>query len=184
MSTAAKIPASPKKKGKGCGCAIAVVVLLLLVGGVLASVRFGMLKLPVNIPGITPSGRPSPPLYGEGADMYAPDAAVEAPEDTEPAAPAPEPEPTLPERAQAAPTVVDEEQGARRLARTWNAMKPEDLVRLVERGWTDEELARVLLHMDPQNVARLLSAMDPEQASRVSRELQAQASVVRPEVEP
>jgi hypothetical protein len=84
------------------------------------------------------------------------------------------------------------EQGAEALAAVWNEVKTPELI-LITANWKEDELVKVLLHMDGDKVAKLLDQLakgdsenhvkeDPLRASKLSKILQEQSSVVKPKV--
>ncbi len=156
--------------------AIVILVPVLLIGGVGGAAFMGVIK----IPGITPKAKLAANLYGEGTDLYAPDADTEVKIDAtvepiEPAAPPvakkPEAEPEEPE------PVLDPELGAKKLAKVWNALSTEDLM-AVSATFKDDELALVLSKMEVEKVAALVGEMEPKRGASVSRQLARIASVV------
>ena len=185
--------AKPKKKGKkGLIIVIVAGVLVLAGGGVVGAAVMGL----INIPGLT-SKKQSASLYGEGNELYGEGGELLATNDSESTSPDtttaldgkdetdavqddPTDEPETEIVAQSEPEpIVDPEVGAKKLAKVWNEMKPAELVNITVE-YQDTELARVLKNMDSSQVAKLLAIMDPKVAARVSKEMEAQGSVLPP----
>lgn len=73
----------------------------------------------------------------------------------------------------------DIEKGAASLASIWNGISPAR-IEAIAKDWKDEDLARVLAHMDDDKVAEFLSFIkDVGRASKLSRLLQDRASKPR-----
>lgn len=156
--------------------AIVILVPVLLIGGVGGAAFMGVIK----IPGITPKAKLAANLYGEGTDLYAPDADTEVKIDAtvEPSEPAAPPVAKKPEEVPEVPEpVLDPELGAKKLAKVWNALSTEDLM-AVSATFKDDELALVLSKMEVEKVAALVGEMDPKRGASVSRQLARIASVV------
>ncbi len=161
---------------------ILIVVPVLVVGGVVAVALLGA----INIPGLTPKKHKGPSLYGEAAvGQYAEN--TPAPKATEPepanvdAPGQPAPPPPVKKAAKPVAPTTDPEAGNKKLAKLWNEMKPEELAKVVEQGWSEAELAQVFNKMEPDKAAKVLALMKPAQASKVSRELQKEAAKLKPE---
>ena len=84
----------------------------------------------------------------------------------------------------------DPEQGADALATVWNEIDTPELI-AISRNWKDDELVRVLTHMDNDKVAKFIDELakgdpdsnvkgDPLRASKVSKALQDLGSIVKP----
>lgn len=84
--------------------------------------------------------------------------------------PKPKPKPVI----KPAPT-SDPAKGATRVAKVWNQLEPEALVK-VAGTWPDPELAAVLVKMEDRKVAGLLAALPPAKASSVSQAIRKEAS--------
>lgn len=154
--------------------AVVILVPVLLIGGVAGAAFMGVIK----IPGITPKAKLAANLYGEGTDLYAPDAEVKIDATVEPIEPTPPPVAKKPEAEPEEPEpVLDPELGAKKLAKVWNALPTEDL-QAVSATFKDDELALVLSKMEVEKVAALMSAMDPKRGASLSRQLARIASVV------
>lgn len=69
------------------------------------------------------------------------------------------------------------EVGQKKLAKLWNEMEPTTLSGITK-DWNEKDLAGILVRMDTAKVAEFLSSLDPKRASKLSRELQKQASIV------
>lgn len=134
--------------------------LILGMGGVIAA---GMLGY-IQIPGITPS----PPV----AEADLSDEPIERePEPVAVVEPLVPPSPPPAPAPQVAVSRVDPDRGDRRLASLWNDLETQRLVEITQ-DWPEEELARVLLRMDPSAVAEYLAALpDARRASALSRRL-------------
>jgi hypothetical protein len=87
------------------------------------------------------------------------------------------------------PVRKDPELGADALATVWNEVKIPELVKITS-NWKDEDLAKVLVHMETEKVAKLLGQIangdpeakidpKPERASKLSKILQDQGSLVK-----
>jgi hypothetical protein len=138
----------------------------------------------VNIPGITPQKehkKTPPPEAKTTAVKVAPKKATPA------LTPTPKP------KVVANLIKKDPDQGADALAAVWSEMKVQDLVKVTEK-WNDADLAKVLMHMEPDKVAKLLSELtqgepdtkpkvpaNPERASKLSKILQDQGSIIKTE---
>ncbi len=157
---------SEKKKGKkGLVIALAVLLPLLIVGGVVGAAFAGLIK----IPGITPK---KAAMYGEANYLLDKD---DAPKPT----PAPEEEPKPETKEEKEPPkpkvqvtsedpVMDEEQGAKKLAAIWNNMEAAQVLRLAAET-NDNDLARIMAKMDAELVAEVLGTMpDARRAARLS----------------
>jgi len=156
---------SEKKKGKkGLVIALAVLLPLIIVGGVVGAAFAGLIK----IPGITPK---KAAMYGEANYLDKEDAPKPTP------APEGEPKPE-PKEAKEPPKpkvqvtsedpVLDEEQGAKKLAAIWNNMEAAQVLRLAAET-NDNDLARIMAKMDAELVAEVLGTMpDARRAARLS----------------
>jgi hypothetical protein len=148
-------------KGKKKGPLIAMIVApLVLGGGVVGAALTGA----VNIPGLTPKKAKPPAGYGERKD--------EKPAAKKPAAPPEEAPPAAnkePER--------DPEAGAKKLAQFWNNVETRRLVEIAK-GYRDDDLAPILVKMDPEKVAEILAAIEPARATKLSQQIQSEASLV------
>ncbi|MCW5939124.1 MAG: hypothetical protein KF884_03700 [Fimbriimonadaceae bacterium] len=140
---------------------VAIVVPILLGGGVLGAALAGV----INIPGLTPKRAKPPVPYGE------------------PSLPTPTRPEAKPALKRPTPTVKvdavakDAEQGAKKLASLWNNLPVEKLVELAA-AYSDDELARVVLVMDPEKASELLASLDGKRAATLSKQVQDKASVV------
>jgi hypothetical protein len=173
-----------------------VLLPVLLIGGLAGAGLMGV----VNIPGLTPArGAGAEKLYTEEAEGAKTEGAKAAP--AQPPASGlragadgtrmrsgPQPDfsrtPAGPHQgADQARTgsgpQPDLDAGARRVARLWAQIETPRLLQVVE-DWPDEDLARVIGHLEAGKAAELLSAMDPRRASRLSREIQRTAAAPRP----
>ena len=85
------------------------------------------------------------------------------------------------DEAKAAPKeTIDAQKGTEKLADLWNQMETTTLVKIIA-DWKDPELVKVLATMDDGKVAELMTAIakdKPARASKLSKQLQALASVV------
>lgn len=154
--------------------AVVILVPVLLIGGVAGAAFMGVIK----IPGITPKAKLAANLYGEGTDLYTPDAELKIETEAEPIEPTPPPVAKKPEEVPEEPEpVLDPELGAKKLAKVWNALPTEDL-QAVTATFKDDELALVLSKMEVEKVAALMSEMDPKRGASISRQLARIASVV------
>ncbi len=127
----------------------------------------------IPIPGLSPSKKKPPTLYGESASK----------EDPKTASTKTEPAPTATARIPSPPKVVkaetpptpDLQKGAKKIARLWNLIDSSKLLPVTEK-WKDVDLARVLAFMESDKAAMLLSLMAPDRASKLSLEIQKEAS--------
>ena len=93
----------------------------------------------------------------------------------------PKPEKAVPKVAK-----KDPDQGADTLATVWNEIKTPELIK-ISANWKDDELAKVLGHMDNSLVAKFLDEMakggeskpNPVRASKLSKILQDQGSIIK-----
>lgn len=151
---------------------ILILVPLLILGGVFGAAKMGM----IQIPGISP--KKAAGLYGDDKDALAlyendkpePEVKVEEqpPVTHTPAAEQKPPEPDY---------ELDKAEGRKKLAKLWNTMEVNALVRIIE-DWKDEDLAPQLAVMDPEKVSQILAALDAKRASRLSKLIQEEASKV------
>ena len=139
----------------------------------------------INIPGITPvkKAKNAQAGYTEKDEKLAqkkPATPTTAPKKLE------EPKKEPPKLAT---TKLDPDQGADALAAVWNEIKVPELAKITA-NWKDEDLVKVLMHMDTDKVAKLLTQIatgdpvakvdpKPERASKISKILQDQGSVVK-----
>ena len=162
-------PKKAKKKGGKKKLLILLPVVLILIGGGVTA--FLATKGIVKIPGLTPKK-----LMSKASALYG-DKKEELVKKEEPKPkPKPKPKPAAPPKPPE--PVIPEEQrikGAEAVAEIWNAM-PNDRVLAVAASWKDEDLARVLRLMEAEKTAALLAAMEPRRASRLSEEIQRQAT--------
>jgi hypothetical protein len=162
---------------------IALPVVLLGVGAGL--VLTGIIK----VPGLSPKGKAAAKanqLYAETKDPKDPKNAKTAKDDKKveekkpvvAKAPPKEDKKTPPPQVDAAVLVENKpEVGQKKLAKLWGEMEVPALNEITK-DWKDPELAAVLVKMDSAKVAELLAVMEPKRASKISRELQKQASIV------
>jgi hypothetical protein len=154
---------------------VIIVVVVLVIGGVVGAAMTGM----VNIPGLTPKKAKPAGQYGEAGGMYGENALAMYGEDaSKDAKKKPEKKEESPAKTKPKPKIVteDAEAGLAKLAGVWNEMKPEDLAKVVEKGWNDVELAKVLAKMDTEKTAKLLSLLPADRAGKLSKALQKEAS--------
>lgn len=152
---------------KGLIIGIVVGVLVLGGGGVFGAAKMGIIK----IPGLTPVKKKNNAmaLYGDKGAKPVAKKDVEPPKKSEPEEPAkPIPKPTH---------KIDPEVGAQKVADLWSAMEPTKVAEIAK-DWKDVELARVLALMDDAQSAAVLGSLEPSRASKVSVEIQKQASKV------
>jgi hypothetical protein len=135
---------------------------LLIGGGVVGAALLGL----IHIPGLTPT-KPKTNLYAADAQY------------TEPAGPGPvEPQPQAKDKAKPPPPPPAEPKrdlaaAAKKVARVWNDVPPAELSAICK-GWKDEDLARVLLAMDPEKSAALIAEIarsDPNRATKLTQEM-------------
>lgn len=171
-------PKPQRKKGK-LGLILGVLIPLLLVGGGAGLVMSGIVKIPGVV--VKPPGGGQ---YGEGpADAKVGSDTVAAKKEEPEPKPKPKPRSATPKpQVRVTTPKLDPEEGARKLAKVWNNIPPEQLVRIAG-GYKDEELARVLSVMDAEIVAEVLAIFEPARAVRVSRELERLGSVIPEESE-
>jgi hypothetical protein len=131
----------------------AVIFLLpVLVGG--GVVGLGLAGV-VNIPGLTPKKKPV--------------AATKEPE---------KPKPKVTKREsppETKATASDPVKGYEAVAKLWNELEGPKLLAVTEK-WKDQDLAPILMRMDPDKVVELLALVPPDRANRLSRAIQALAS--------
>jgi len=143
-----------------------VVPLLVIVSTVLGLGFMGIIKLPF-LPAKKVAKKP-----GKAAPPAKP--VVEK----KPAAPT-----SIVEAPKPKPKVVvlkpDVEAGQKKLAALWSEMEPSALVPIVK-DWNDQDLAPVLMRMDPDKVTELFGDLEPDRASRLSRAIEALASKPKP----
>jgi flagellar motility protein MotE (MotC chaperone) len=148
--------AKPKKK---LGLLIGLPIVLLLVA---AGTAFGLAKTGIiNIPGLSPKKKTKA-------------IKVETKKKTRRAAKTPQENPII---ASAAKVTINEQEGAMKLAESWNEIPTDKLLKVASQ-WSPGELAIVLKEMDPEKVASLLGAMPPKLSSIVSRSLKEVASKI------
>jgi hypothetical protein len=140
---------------------VAAVVPILLGGGVVGAAMAGV----INIPGLTPKKAKPAALYGEPTLPTVP------PKDVKPAPK--RPSPTVKVDAVAKDAV----KGAKKLASLWNNLPVEKLVELAA-AYSDDELARVVLVMDPEKASELLAGLEAKRAAALSKQVQDKASIV------
>lgn len=137
---------------------------VVIAGGIIGAALMGA----IDIPGITPAKKGAPAAKSE-TKKAAPKKSV---------APLVSKEPPRPSKKAELPA-PDVSKGQVKLARLWTEVPTSELVKLVK-GWKDPELAGVLLKMDSAKSAEVLVALGDKRASRLSREIQRQASIVSP----
>ncbi|MBS1714737.1 MAG: hypothetical protein JST30_10425 [Armatimonadetes bacterium] len=160
------------KGGKKGGKKLLLLVLPVIVlgGGFVGLAVTGIVK----VPGLTPKKPQVKPMYGETAKKD------EAPK-KEPEKPKAKPD-DKPAVAAAPPPKIDAEAGAKKVGQLWNGVPTPQLVEIVK-SYKDDELAKVLVLMDPEKVAELLAAVDAKRSAKLSKELQKVASIVKDEKE-
>lgn len=154
---------------------IFIVIPLALIGGVFGVAKMGI----IQIPGISPKKKDAAGMYAadkDGKSLYAADKQEpvvknEVIPPTKPVAKKVEEKPKEPE------FTLDEAQGRKKLAKLWNEMTVDDLLKIVA-DWKDEDLAPQLSVMDPTKVAPLLAKLDPKRASNLSKLIQDEASKI------
>ena len=72
---------------------------------------------------------------------------------------------------------IDDDPGAKQLAKIWNEIKTGDLAKIAE-GYDDTELGRVMFFMQKSKVAELCAKVTPDQGAKLSKEIQRLASIV------
>ena len=78
-------------------------------------------------------------------------------------------------------TDVDPTQGAKKLAKVWNAVDTKKLIEITK-DWKDEELAPVMYSMDVSKVADFLAKLaeqDAKRSSELSKSLRSFASIIK-----
>lgn len=150
-------------------------VVILAGGGVFGAARLGFLQ----IPGVTPpKKKANAQLYGEAASKLYGEQKEEAGKSKKPVQAASQsPAPKTPRLTPKPTHREDPERGAEAVAEVWGSMENEKLIALMS-DWNDADLARVLRVMEPRKTAELLALMEATRASRLSREMQRQASQV------
>lgn len=127
----------------------------------------------IPIPGLSPSKKKPSALYGEAGKLYGETDDLPV-ANSEPPKPKPKPK----RQPQVTPEPLpDKEKGTKKLAKLWNSMPTDQLIKVVG-SWKDRELAEVMVMMDPEKAAALLSALPPDRASKLSVAIRAQASLV------
>jgi hypothetical protein len=145
-----------------------VLPLALLGGGGFFAVYSGMVEVPF-LPEKEAAPVAAEKETEEPKEPVAPPASVPAV-----AKPTPVAKPKKPEVVVVAP---DPARGDRKLAELWNAIETPKLMELTK-DWREEDLARVMLKMDPSVVAEYLAAMpDAKRASSLSRRIRDLASI-------
>ena len=139
-----------------------VIVPIVLICAIVGAGMTGM----VNIPGLTPVKKTKPKVEPKKA------------------APTVQAAPRLSKKKPTNKAVVekiltDDDQGRKRLAKLWNEIPTEDLLKIVT-PWKDKELAAILLKMDTVKVAEMLTLIPPDRSSKLSREIQSLASIIPP----
>ncbi len=130
-----------------------IMPLILVGGGVALAGRMGF----INIPGLTPPKKKLADLKMKPT----PEVGIEKIKPREP-------EPEKPKE--------DAGAGQLAIAKIWGEMDSKKLVLLTE-NWRVNELAPVLMKMEPSKVTEVLSEMQPERSSEISREIQKLASL-------
>lgn len=170
-----------KKKGKGKLLIISLIVILLLGGG-----SFGVLAFLGKIPGVSfgrplAKGKASNSAAGSKAEKKGPGASPAVAKAPTPKTPArPEPEAVQIQPPKPAP---DLEKGAKSVARVWERIDPAKVVEMAA-SYQDPELARILNKMDAKKTAAIIGIMDAKRAALLSKEMEKQAAVPPPAVEP
>jgi hypothetical protein len=137
----------------------------------------------IDIPGISPkkAAKNAVAAYTDKDEKLA---------ENKPATPPPAKKEEPKKDAPKAPAVPkDPEQGADALAAVWNEIPVNELMKITA-NWKDEDLTKVLMHMETEKVAQLLQLMaagdqgakvdpKPERASKLSKILQDQGSMVK-----
>jgi hypothetical protein len=152
---------------------LGVVLLFLIAGGLVGAATLGF----VSIPGISPhkfgkavvaSSNPSSGFYSLFAspmkmldDKAAQEAASVKPEPVVAKDPGPKSDPSL---------------GDAKLAALWNALDSSKLVSITEK-WQPNNLARILLKMDEDQVSGYLAALPAAKAAQISKAIQQFASL-------
>ncbi|HTQ09525.1 MAG TPA: hypothetical protein VMI31_05585 [Fimbriimonadaceae bacterium] len=163
--------------------ALIFVVPVLIIAAVLGLAFTGKIK----IPGITPPGKAASAMYGSGHDDKT-DVKTSKPA-AAPAKPKAAVADSLPPKATPKTTRRDPDQGAVALAIVWNEIGTDELI-AISKDWKDQDLVRVLGHMDNDKVAKFIDELakgdddgkikaDPLRASKLSKALQDQGSVVK-----
>lgn len=153
---------------------ILILTPLLLIGTAAALAFLGI----INVPGITPHKKQKP--VAKSADRPAPAPVVAKKEPEQSKAVTPTPAPVVVAAKPKPEQVQDRDQGARTLAKLWNEVDSKKLVDLVK-DWKDVEVARVFAQMDPDKVAEVLGQMEAKRASKISTEVEKEASIVKNE---
>ena len=137
---------------------------LVLGGGFVGLAVSGVIK----VPGLTPRKPKVQAMYGE---------TPAAPAKKETDAPVAQKPPAKKEPIVTVATAKsDPEAGNKKLAQLWNGMPTPKLVALAK-SFKDNELAVVLIKMDPEKVAEFLTALEPGRSAKLSKELQKAAAV-------
>lgn len=122
----------------------------------------------IPIPGLSPAKRSA--KQAQAANLYAADTAEEKPAPKPSAPPRPKRVAKEPE-----PPPLDLDLGAKKLAKLWDEMPLEDLIKVCQR-WKDEDLARVLSKMQSEKAASVLAKLGAERAAAISEFIQRQAA--------
>jgi hypothetical protein len=143
--------------------AVVVLILLPLIlgAGAVGAALAGL----INVPGLTPKKQTAPGLTGG------------KPQEAQPAPSAKAPARRLQPTVKIETVAKDAERGDKKLASLWNNLPADRLVRLAS-DYSDEDLARVVLAMDPEKAAELLAGLEPKRAALLSKKIQETASVV------
>jgi hypothetical protein len=175
-SGSSSVPGQPggapiKKKKKKLWLILIPLVLLLGVGAFVGLVFAGLVRNP-QLEAILKIKR-----KGAVEKPTAEVAKVDPAASTDSAPPADPPKPHV---GRPRPPTVDPQKGAQKLAAVWSEMDPDKVSKLAV-GFKDEEFAQVLAEMDPDKAAAILTALDPKRSSKISKVIQANASVIKPE---
>ncbi len=141
----------------------------------------------IKIPGLSPAKSAKSAAINYGADSEkAPLKAASIPT-TKTATPAKRD--AKQPKSEAKPAKKDVDQGADALATVWNEIKTPELIS-ISKDWKDDDLVKVLVHMDNDKVAKFLDELakgdedtrvkgDPLRASKLSKVLQDLGSIVK-----
>lgn len=152
--------------------ALFLIVPILLIGGSIIGLA---LTGTINIPGLTPA------KHKQTSKQINKDASKPPPVTPTPKKdPKPGPTPTKPASAM----TIDTEKGAAELADLWSEVDdPKTTLVPILKDWKDDDIAHVLLKMDSDKAAAILFALPTDRASKISKLLEKDSSIVKPETE-
>lgn len=161
-------PKKPKKSkgGKKKSKRIFIVIPVLLLLGACIGAMTGM----IPIPGVKKAKKPvaakedSNPPEKEKDKGTTPAASLEAAQIVEP-------------KLTKGDETIDKEKGAKAIAKIWDAMEPESLLRICA-TYQPDDCAAIFSQMDADLVAEVLGKMEAKKAASISREIEKLGSIV------